>query len=110
MPADEAALKARFDDLVAEGYGGLISVPDESIKDPMTLTAWNRLQRCVRAEPDAFEGFVREHYAQAPEAAAACGFPGSATLAACQAALRQSLAVCDPGPDRRRHGPPRPCP
>jgi uncharacterized protein DUF3105 len=84
---EEAALKARFERLVAEGYGGLISVPEPSIKDPMTLTAWDRLQRCVRAEPAAFEGFVHEHYAQAPEASAACGFPGSAALAACEAAL-----------------------
>jgi Protein of unknown function (DUF3105) len=85
--SEEAALKARFERLVAQGYGGLISVPEPSIKDPMTLTAWNRLQRCVRAEPAAFEGFVREHYAQAPEASAACGFPGSATLPSCEAAL-----------------------
>jgi hypothetical protein len=86
-PADEAALRARFDELVAEGFGGLISVPDESIKDPMTLTAWNRLQRCVRAEPDALEGFVREHYAQAPEATAACALEGAAALAVCEAVL-----------------------
>ena len=89
-PADEAALKARFDELVADGYGGLISVPDESIKDPMTLTSWDRLQRCVRAEPDALEGFVREHYAQAPEASAACALEGAADLPVCEAVLAAS--------------------
>jgi len=85
--ADETALRARFDGLVAEGFGGLISVPDESIRDPMTLTAWDRLQRCVRADPDAFEGFVREHYAQAPEATVACGFEGAAELPVCESVL-----------------------
>jgi Protein of unknown function (DUF3105) len=94
--ADEADLRARFDVLVTEGFGGLISVPDPSIKDPMTLTAWNRLQRCVRADPDAFEGFVRAHYAQAPEARAACGFAGAPDLPACQALL----ASGSPGPSR----------
>lgn len=93
---DEAALRARFDDLVIEGFGGLISVPDPSIKDPMTLTAWGRLQRCVRAEPDAFEAFVRAHYAEAPEATAACGFAGAALLPACEALL----AGGSPGPSR----------
>ena len=93
--ADEAPLKTRFDDLVAEGFGGLISVPDASIKDPMTLTAWDRLQRCVRAEPDAFEGFVRAHYAQAPEASVACALPGAATLPACEA-----IASSSPVPTR----------
>ena len=95
-PADEAALKVRFDALVAEGFGGLVSVPDDSIKDPMTLTAWDRLQRCVRAAPDAFEGFVREHYAQSPEATAACGFKGAASLPVCEALL----AAGSPAPSR----------
>ena len=93
---DEAALKTRFDALVADGFGALISVPDESIKDPMTLTAWDRLQRCVRADPDAFEGFVRDHYAQAPEASVACSFQGAADLPVCQALLANS----SPAPSR----------
>jgi len=49
LKAEAVALKARYDALVADGFGALISVPDESIKDPMTLTAWDRLQRCVTA-------------------------------------------------------------
>ncbi len=89
---DEAALKTRFDALVTDGFGALISVPDESIKDPMTLTAWDRLQRCVSADPDAFEAFVRDHYAQAPEASVACSFQGAADLPACQALLASSPA------------------
>lgn len=93
---DEAALQARFDALVADGFGALISVPDESIKDPMTLTAWDRLQRCVSADPDAFEGFVRDHYAQAPEAAVACSFQGAADLPVCQALLANG----SPAPSR----------
>ena len=92
----EAALRTRFDALVADGFGGLISVPDEAIKDPMTLTAWDRLQRCVTADPDAFEGFVRDHYAQAPEASVACSFQGAAALPACQALLANG----SPAPSR----------
>ncbi len=93
---DESALKARYDALVADGFGALISVPDESIKDPMTLTAWDRLQRCVTADPDAFEAFVRDHYAQAPEASVACSFQGAADLPACQALLANG----SPAPSR----------
>ncbi|HVQ23310.1 MAG TPA: DUF3105 domain-containing protein, partial [Candidatus Saccharimonadia bacterium] len=93
---DEAALKTRFDALVADGFGALISVPDESIKDPMTLTAWDRLQRCVKADPDAFEGFVRDHYAQAPEASVACSVQGAAGLPVCQALLANN----SPAPSR----------
>ena len=94
--AGEAALKARFDALVTQGYRGLISVPDPSLKDPMTLTAWDRLQRCVRAEPDALEGFVQAHYAQSPEAYVACALPGAASLPVCQ----EVLANASPAPSR----------
>ena len=62
----------------------------------MTLTAWDRLQRCVSADPDAFEAFVRDHYAQAPEASVACSFQGAADLPACQALLANS----SPAPSR----------
>ncbi|HEY8199226.1 MAG TPA: DUF3105 domain-containing protein [Candidatus Limnocylindrales bacterium] len=93
---DETALKTRFDALVADGFDALISVPDESIKDPMTLTAWDRLQRCVSADPDAFEGFVRDHYAQAPEASVACSFQGAPDLEVCKALLANG----SPAPSR----------
>lgn len=87
-----AELRTRYDALVAEGYGGLIVVPDDAILDPMTLTSWDRLQRCVRIDPDSFEAFVREHYAQAPEANLACGFDGAAALPACEVLLNATPA------------------
>lgn len=79
----EAALRARYDALIEAGYGALIVVPTDSIRDPLTLTAWDRLVRCVRAEPDAFEAFVREHYAHAPEGTLACSFTGADAIPTC---------------------------
>lgn len=62
----EAVDRARVDALARQLGPGAVVAPNPDLPDPVVASAWLRLQRCERLDPEALARFVAEHADEAP--------------------------------------------
>lgn len=61
--------------LAGEGYVALIVTPLSGLEEPLAMTAWGSLQRCLGVSPAEIHAFVEAFYASGAEGVLACAGP-----------------------------------
>lgn len=63
--------------LFDRGYRSLIVVPLPGLREPLAMTAWGTLQRCLGVDAGEIRGFVERFYGSGGEGLLACRGPAS---------------------------------
>lgn len=58
--------------IAQEGYASLIVTPLPELEQPLAMTAWGSLQRCLGVSPGEIHAFVEAYYASGGEGSLAC--------------------------------------